>query len=109
MSTEIFAISRKNVFRLFDIDESTGRIKTKGKFEGEFLYAPYFYDLMLNGCTIQNCNADLVHEVVDCFELEEKDFQEFPELARNGYSIGDRIIFQQNDIGFYLELRKVRI
>jgi hypothetical protein len=31
MSTEIFAISRENVLRLFDTDESTGRIRTTGE------------------------------------------------------------------------------
>jgi len=110
MYVETLAVSRENIFIMFKIDENK-RIVSKGRFEGEFLYAPYFYDLMLEGCSITNCTPqdEEVHESIDCFVLDEKDVREFPELEENGYKVGDTIIFQQNDVGFYLELRKVRV
>lgn len=49
-------------------------ICSPGKFEGEPVWAPYFYEAMLNG------ESDPVNGV-DYFELTAEDKAEFPELA----------------------------
>lgn len=79
-----------------------GRIVSPGQFEGEMIYAPYFWDLALNGGSDQD----------EYFEdggwaavlsVSDEDREEFPEL-RNAAEIS---IFQ-NDSGFiYAEISKV--
>lgn len=53
-----------------------GRICSPGKFEGEMLYVPFFWDVFLNGF----CNRD-DGEVVS-FYLEPEDRVMFPELGK---------------------------
>lgn len=49
-------------------------ITNPGKFEGEPVYSPYFYDQLLNGF------ADEDDGELAVFKLVEEDFKEFPEL-----------------------------
>jgi hypothetical protein len=58
----------------YQIDER-GVIRSPGKFEGEMLYVPYFWDAFLNGC------ADGDDGEVLTFIVDSDDVREFPELA----------------------------
>ncbi len=55
------------------------RIANPSKFEGCFLYAPYFYELMLNGCE-DEITDDADGNMVSVFDLTEDDKHLFPEL-----------------------------
>lgn len=58
----------------YSIDE-WGTITDRGKFEGEQYYAPYFYDLYLNG-SYDDEDEDGVCKI----NLDEQDWIRFPEL-----------------------------
>ena len=65
-----------------------------GKFEGEEMYVPYFWDLFLEGC------ADEDDGNVAMFRVTDEDRALFPELAR-----GECVrLFQRSD-GFVCEQR----
>lgn len=51
-----------------------GRITSPGKFEGEMLYVPHFYDIALNGF------ADRDDGRTWGFDITKEDKAEFPEL-----------------------------
>lgn len=51
-----------------------GYIQNPGKFEGEMLYAPYFYDAVLMG------DGERIGDT-DFFEINDDDAKEFPELT----------------------------
>lgn len=53
-----------------------GVIRSPGKFEGEPLYVPYFWDAFMNGM------ADSDHQGILGFDVTEEDKKEFPELKR---------------------------
>ena len=65
-------MTRKQIESEYSVD-ANGIIRSLGKFEAEMLYAPYFYDAMLNG------ESDHINSV-DYFELSAEDKLEFPEL-----------------------------
>ena len=67
-------MTRTEILRQYDVD-SAGVIRSPGKFEGEYLYAPYFWDLFLEGCTDED-DGDVLR-----FNVTEKDRMEFPELV----------------------------
>jgi hypothetical protein len=70
-----------------------GVIRNPGKFEGEPIYAPYFWDALLNGF------ADSDDDGVAVFDIEASDIEQFPELANV-----ERIALYESDQGFvYLE------
>lgn len=66
-------LTREQIYDQYDVDES-GMIRSPGKFEGEQIYAPYFYDIYLNGG-----HASDDGEVITV-EVEEEDRAIFPEL-----------------------------
>lgn len=66
-----------------------GRIVSPGKFEGEAVYAPYFYDAMLNGG-----GTDMEDGILS-FDIEASDVAEFPELADVS-----QVLLQEDDQGF---------
>ena len=71
-------------------NECNDLVNRPGKFEGEPVYAPYYYDIMLNG------GADEVGEDnVDTFTVTEEDRLIFPELKGI-----DTIIQYEDDNGF---------
>jgi hypothetical protein len=67
-------------------------IRSPGKFEGEAIYIPYFWDLFLSGCADEDDG-----EIIRC-EISDEDRKEFPEL-------GDRthVYFFQREDGFVIE------
>ena len=67
-------MTRTDILRDYNVD-SRGVIRSPGKFEGEYLYAPYFWDLFLNGGADED-DGDVLR-----FNVTEKDRLEFPELV----------------------------
>jgi len=66
-----------------------GIIQDPGKFEGEPLWSPYFYDLYLNGCADYDGDDEL------WFDIDDEDLAQFPELV--GYT---RVILREDEQGF---------
>jgi hypothetical protein len=70
-------MTRKEVLEQYDIDKN-GLIQDPGKFEGEMLFAPYFYDSSLeSGADETVYDGDTP---IDIFVIAEEDLKEFPEL-----------------------------
>lgn len=66
-------MTRQDILNNFSVD-SNNVIVSPGKFENEMIYAPYFYDLFLNGCA-DDCGEEI------SFEVNKEDREQFPELA----------------------------
>ena len=69
---------RKYIMNQYEINEK-GVIITPGKFEGEQIYVPYFWELFLNG------EADEDDGEVIRFNVTEIDRSYFPELKDSRY------------------------
>lgn len=70
-------MTRQDVLNEYKVDDY-GIIRDPGKFEGEMLYAPYFYDLMMNGGSdFTDYDGDTPLEL---FDVSPDDVKEFPEL-----------------------------
>jgi len=86
-------MTRQQILEQYTIDRH-GTIRSPGKFEGEMLYAPYFYDALMDGDgeevyapLPENCSeeeAELWESddslLYTTFQVSEKDRLEFPEL-----------------------------
>lgn len=81
-------MSRREILANYDIDNN-GVITSLGKFEGEMLYVPYFWEIGLDGC------ADEDEDGVFTFDIDEDDLAEFPELA--GVS---KLMLEESEQGF---------
>jgi hypothetical protein len=77
-----------------DYTVENGVIQNPGKFEGEPEYAPYFYDLMLNGASSETLYED--DRLVDVFVVDADDRAQFPELA-DAYAV----LVWEDDQGFF--------
>jgi hypothetical protein len=69
-------MTRKDIERDYEVKD--GVIKSLGKFEGEPVYSPYFYDAVLDGCSDDDENG------VTGFVITKEDRAEFPELRGFG-------------------------
>ena len=67
-----------------------GIIQNSGKFEGEMLYAPWFYEAMLNGT-----GDETLADNSELFELTNEDRAMFPELGTEQF-----LILSESDQGF---------
>lgn len=81
----------------YSIDE-WGTIVSPGKFEGEQYYAPYFYDLYLNG------SYDDMENEVCIFNLDEQDWIRYPELKDSKF-----IRLYEDNFGFVYVQRDDRV
>jgi hypothetical protein len=68
-------MTRYGIVRKYNVGED-GRIRRPGKFEGEMLYVPYFWDVYLNGF------ADRDDGKVLGFDILPEDKAIFPELKK---------------------------
>ena len=86
---------RDKILKEFTVDKD-GIIRTLGKFEGEMLYAPYFYEIVMNGFGDQYYlpQEDRVYSV---FPVGDEDKAEFPELED-----GIGVICFETDQGFFI-------
>ena len=69
-----------------------GIITSLGKFEGEMLYVPYFWDLVLNGCGEDGGEES---NPTSAFDIDSADRAVFPELAGTR-----RLVLSESDQGF---------
>lgn len=60
---------------------AAGRITRPGKFEGEPIYAPYFWEAFLNGCADRDSGGVLG------FDITDEDRAAFPEIPRRRRTI----------------------
>lgn len=81
-------MTRQDIIDQYETDEH-GKIANPGKFEGEPLYVPYFWEAYLNGCADEDDGDVLV------FHIEEEDRKEFPELASY-----NKVSLWEDDCGF---------
>jgi hypothetical protein len=68
-------MTRQDILDQYKVDDR-GIIRSPGKFEGEMLYVPHFWDVFLNGF------ADRDDGKVLGFDVTADDKKEFPELKR---------------------------
>jgi hypothetical protein len=73
------------------------RIEEPGKFEGEAMYTPYFYDLALDGGSDETIHID--NCAYDIFEISKDDIDRYPEL--DGI---DRVAIYERDDGFVMSM-----
>jgi hypothetical protein len=70
-------MTRAEILSQFTVDER-GTIRDPGKFEGEPVYVPAFYDAYMNGCPDDDIDGVLY------FDVTPEDVAEFPELQGVG-------------------------
>ena len=87
-------MTREEIMEMYEVNKN-GIIKSLGKFEGEMIYAPHFYDVSGNGeilsYMIEGCG-----EYAELIEIDDDDRKEFPELE----SITKYILLIETDQGF---------
>lgn len=81
-------MTRQDVLKEYQVNDK-GIITNKGKFEGEKLYVPYFFDAVMNGF------SDEIGESLDIFILTKEDKTEFPEL-KDVFAV----VLEHSDNGF---------
>ena len=84
---------REDVLEQYDVDAS-GRIKSPGKFEGEMIYLPYFWQASLEWGEQPNRNG------VFSIKIEATDRDYFPEIPKHKR----RIRFYEREDGFVCEI-----
>ena len=70
-------MTRKEIEKMYDVNEQ-GIITSPGKFEGEMIYIPYYWDMALEGFSDDTLWDDDVQ--IDRFVIGTEDTREFPEL-----------------------------
>lgn len=85
-------MNRETILKEYTVDKH-GIIKSPGKFEGEMLYVPYFWDAFLNGF------ADRDNGKIIGFDVTKEDKEEFPELKKHR-----TVRLQETDQGFVVEV-----
>ena len=85
-------MTREEILAYYDV--SRGIIRSPGKFEGEPIYVPYFWDAFLEGF------ADRDDGTVIGFDVTPEDKAEFPELKRRR-----TVNIMETDQGFVVEVR----
>lgn len=86
-------MKRVDIEKEYKVDEY-GLIRNPGKFEGECLYTPYFWDFVMNGVE-DRYYFDEDGTPVSEFLVTKEDIDEFPELE------GVRIVaIREDDVGF---------
>lgn len=92
-------MNRTEILKQYQIDRS-GIIRSPGNFEGEMLYAPYFYDMVMHGCgeeIYDDYTDELLYTRVD---VDDDARAEFPEL----YPDTTAVLVYESDEGFvYVE------
>jgi hypothetical protein len=86
-------MTRQEIAEQYGINED-GRIEALGKFEAEMCYAPYFYDLIMNGSGDGETEEDGVW--VTYFDIRDEDREQFPELEGI-----ERVRCYETDDGFF--------
>lgn len=90
-------MNRERILREYTVEN--GIIRSPGKFEGERVYVPYFWDLYLNGMFDEDKGREVVFVVVS------EDLLMFPELIEDGYGPLAKLRLYQRDDGFVCLLK----
>ena len=72
-------MTREEILQNFDVNQH-GIICNPGKFEGEMLYTPHFYDVILNGGSDLEI-YDYNDQIYNIFKITAEDCIYFPELV----------------------------
>ena len=92
-------MTRKEILSTYIVDMNN-HIRSNGKFEGELLYTPYFWEQGLDGAWSEDVDN------VYFFIISDEDRKEFPELLQN-YGVA----ISESDTGFVsatvLELKEI--
>lgn len=80
-------MTREDIEREYTVQN--GIIRNPGKFEGEPIYAPFFYDALMNGMADEDDGDEA------WFDITDEDRAMFPELGAC-----TRVILRQSDQGF---------
>lgn len=65
-------ITRLDIFQDYDVEDDI--ISTPGLFEGDYIWAPYWYEMMMLG------EGDPIDDGVELLEVVDDDRSEWPEL-----------------------------
>jgi hypothetical protein len=84
-------MTRNEIASQYTVNQN-GRITTPGRFEGEMLYVPHFWEVYLDGF------ADRDNGTILGFDVTADDKREFPELGRRR-----TVKLYQRDDGFVCE------
>lgn len=71
-----------------------GRIKSPGKFEGQKVYAPYYWELTLEGGS-DELVTDKFNRIHYIFNLDSSDVEMWPELSK-----AKQLRVHESDLGF---------
>ena len=85
--------AREQVLRDYS-HNSSGIITQPGKFESEPIFAPYFWNLALEGFADEDTNDGFA------WRLDASDFALWPELRTQGFSVGDELHLRESEQGF---------
>lgn len=94
MSSDIDMQPRHDIINQYGVDSKTGRITSPGKFEGEMLYAVYYWEWMLNGDG-ENMEDD-DGTLYTVFDVAPEDRVLFPEIPDSIY----KVALMEADCGF---------
>ena len=85
LNSDIDMDPRHDILKRYEVDSETGRVTSLGKFEGEMLYAVYYYDWMLNGEgeTMQDDSGN----DYTVFDVAPEDRVLFPEIPKSIYKV----------------------
>lgn len=87
-------MDRATILATYRVNIETGRILSPGKFEGEMLYVPYFWEAYCNGM------ADRDDGTVLGFDITPEDRAMFPELGKRRRTVK---LIERSD-GFVMEI-----
>ena len=85
---------REQIIKDYDVDPATGRIRRPGKFEGEMLYVPFYWNAVLEGLADYDVNG------VAGFRLDAHDKETWPELKHRR-----ALRLKETDQGFVIEVK----
>ena len=101
-------MTKEEIIKMYEVDSLEEFINSPGKFEGEYIFAPYFYDKYLNGE-----GEDIYEELykfsgyssaesfISAFNVTDEDRREFPGLLDDT----DRVRLFETESGFVITER----
>lgn len=91
-------MTKKEILKMYEVDPLEEFITSPGKFEGEAIFAPYYYDKYMNG------ESDVIYEgdvFFSVFDVTDEDRKEFP----NYLDDTKQVRFYETDLGFIITER----
>jgi len=95
-------MTREEIERDYDVEAYTGIIRGMGKFEGEMLYVPFFYDRFLEGFSDRERNICDDESIIG-FDICDGDRDLFPELGNKR-----TVNLHLRSDGFVIEVNRFR-